>query len=87
MAEQTGPRSIRLSWTAPDPLGDTAGYIISYTTTGGSSDSETVSDGSTEETLLTGLQNGETYTISITATLEHFSSETVTADMTVGLRE
>ena len=63
MAVQTGPTSITVSWTPPDPLGDITGYIISYT-----SDSVTVSGGSTDMETLTGLQNGDTYTISIVAT-------------------
>ena len=73
MAVQEGPTSIRVSWSPPTPLGDTTGYRIYYS--GGSSDSVYVSDGSTDNYLLTGLQNGETYTISINGTSEHFLSE------------
>ena len=47
----------------------------------------TVSGGSTDNYLLTGLQNGDTYTISIVAISSSFPFESVTADMTVGLRE
>ena len=86
-AVQEGPTSIRVSWTPPSPLGDTTGYRIDYTSSNGSSDSVTVSGGSTDNYLLTGLQNGDTYTISIVATSDLFPSESVTADMTVGLRE
>ena len=43
------------------PSSGATGYTISYTG-GGSSDSVTVSGGSTDERLLTGLQNGATYT-------------------------
>ena len=64
MAVQAGLTSIRVSWT---PSSGATGYIISYTG-GGSSDSVTVSGGSTEERLLTGLVNGGVYTISIRAT-------------------
>ena len=74
-AVQEGPTSIRVSWSPPSPLGDTTGYRIDYTSSDGSSDSVTVSDGSTDNHLLTGLQNGDTYTISIVATTEHFFSE------------
>ena len=74
-AVQEGPTSIRVSWSPPSPLGDTTGYRIDYTSSDGSSDSETVSGGSTDNYLLTGLQNGDTYTISIVATTEHFFSE------------
>ena len=46
-----------------------------------------VSGGSTDNYLLTGLQNGDSYTISIVARSQHLSSENVTADMDVGLGE
>ena len=75
MAVQEGLTSIRVSWSPPTPLGDTTGYKIYYS--GGSSGSEDVSDGSTDNYLLTGLRNGESYTISIVAISRHFSSESV----------
>ena len=75
MAVQEGLTSIRVSWSPPTPLGDTTGYRIYYS--GGSSGSEDVSGGSTDNYLLTGLQNGESYTISIVATLQHLPSESV----------
>ena len=84
IAVQEGPTSISVSWT---PSSDATGYRIDYTGSDGSSDSVTVSGGSTGNYLLTGLQNGDTYTISIAATSDLFPSEGVTADMTVGLRE
>ena len=83
-AVQDGPTSILVSWSPPDPLGDTTGYRIDYTN-GSSSDSVTVDGGSTDSHTLTGLQNGATYTISIVATSQGLPSETVTADMAVGL--
>jgi uncharacterized membrane protein len=64
--------SVELTWSPPSPLGDTTGYRISYT--GASSSSETVTGGSTGSYLLTGLQTGETYSISIVATSAHFPS-------------
>ena len=83
-AVQDGPTSIIVTWTASS---DATGYRIHYTS---DSDSgiETVSDGSTETHTLTGLVNGETYTISMIATSSSsisLPSESVTADMTVGL--
>ena len=69
-AVQEGPTAIRVSWTPPTPLGDTTGYKIYYS--GGSSGSVEVSGGSTDNNLLTGLQNGASYTISIVGTSEHF---------------
>ena len=68
MTVQTGPTSIRVTWTPPSPLGDTTGYRISYTGGGGNSDSVDVDGGNTNSHSLMGLTNGETYTISIMST-------------------
>ena len=77
-AIQVGPTSINVSWTPPTPLGDTTGFIIYYTITDSSrSGSVNVTDGSTNEHTLTNLQNGDTYKISMIATSQHFSSNTV----------
>ena len=73
MAVQEGLTSIQISWSPPIPLGDTTGYRIYYS--GGSSGSVDVSGGSTDNYLLTGLQNGCIYTISIVATSQHLPSE------------
>ena len=78
-----------MSWTPPTPLGDTTGYIIYYTnddnTDSGSVD---IDSGSTVTHTLSDLQNGDTYTISIVATSSSdLPSESVLADMTVGLSE
>ena len=62
-AVQDGPTSIIVTWTPPSPLGDTTGYRISFT---GGSDVN-ITGASTESYSLTGLTNGETYTISIVA--------------------
>ena len=72
---QSDGTSVLLTWTPPDPLGDTTGYTISYT--GGSSGSETVSGGDTNSYTLTGLIRGEMYDISIVGTSAHISSESV----------
>ena len=61
-AVQDGLTSIRVTWTPPSPLGDTTGYRISFT---GGSDVN-ITGASTESYTLTGLTNGETYTISVT---------------------
>ena len=74
-AVQETQTSIHLYWTPPTPLGDTTGYIISYT--GGSSGSVTVSGGSIDNYLLTGLVMDSSYTISIVATSEHIPSDAV----------
>ena len=82
MAVQEGLTSIRVSWSPPSPLGDTNGYRIYY-----SGRNVDVSGGSTDDYLLTGLQNGESYTISIVATSQHLPSESIPADMEVMLGE
>ena len=82
---QDGPTSIRVTWTPPDPLDGITGYRIDYTSGGGSSDSQTVSGGNTMTHTLSDLTNGETYTISIVATSSALSSDTVMANMLVGL--
>ena len=85
MAVQEGLTSIRVSWNPPTPLGDTTGYRIYYS--GGSSGSEDVSGGSTYHQL-TGLQNGDIYTISIvtlaTTSSQLLPSDTVTVNIGLG---
>ena len=81
-ASQSGPTSITVTWT---PAVNATDYIIYYSTTGGgSSGSQTVSGGDTMTHTLTGLTNGETYTISIVATI-HFPSNNVFAQTNVPL--
>ena len=87
MAVQEDPTSIQVSWSPPTPLGDTTGYRIYYSGGSSGSGSKGVSGGSTDNDLLTGLQNGESYTISIVATSQHLPSESVEADMEVMLGE
>ena len=82
MAVQESPTSVRVSWSPPIPLGDTTGYRISYS--GGSSGSVGVSGGSTDNYLLTGLQNGVSYTISIAGISQHIASEVVEAEIKLG---
>ena len=87
-AVQDGPTSIRVSWTPPSALADTTGYRISFSGEG-NSDSVNVSGGDTNSyTLTTGLTNGETYTISIVGTSQHFFSDTTTTvEVTLSERE
>ena len=80
-AVQEGPTGIRVSWTPPTPLRDTTGYRIYYS--GGSSGSVDVSGGSTDNHLLTGLQNEASYTISIVGTSEHLPSDRVDHNITL----
>jgi len=54
---------------------------------GGSSGSEDVSGSSTDNHLLTGLQNGDSYTISIEGTSEHLPSDRVEYPSRIPLSE
>ena len=81
-AVQAGPTSITVSWS---PSSDATGYRIDYESSGGYGMVGVVG-GSTDMETLTGLQNGDTYTISIVATSDTgLPSESVPADMSVGL--
>ena len=82
MAVQEGPTRIRVSWSPRTTLGDTTGYRIYFS--GGSSGSVDVSDGSTDNYLLTGLQNSESYDISIVATSQHLPSMTIDMEVMLG---
>ena len=82
-AVQDGPTSIRVSWTEST---DATGYRIHYTSVSDSGN-ETVSNGSTETHTLTGLMNGETYTISVAATSNQLSSVGVAVDTSISLRK
>ncbi|CAI8033621.1 Receptor-type tyrosine-protein phosphatase delta [Geodia barretti] len=82
-AVQDGPTSITVTWTPPSPLGDTTGYRISFT---GGSDVD-IDGGSTNSYTLTGLTNGQTYTISIVATSEHLFGDATTFEITLSKRE
>ena len=84
IAVQTGPTSIRVTWTSPDPLDGVTGYRIYYTQ-GGTSDSRTVNDKTTNSLTLTGLTNGRMYTISILATSVYLVSGNVYSNMPVHL--
>ena len=80
IAVQEGPTAIQVSWSPPTPLGDINGYRIYYS--GGTSGSEGVIDGPGNKHLLTGLQNGDSYAISLVATSKYYlPSENTTAVM------
>ena len=63
MAVQEGLTSIRVTWTT---IKDSIGYRIYYSN-GNISGSVTISGGFTNNYLLTGLQNGRSFAISIVA--------------------
>ena len=87
---QEGFSSVRVSWSPPTPLGDTTGYRIYYR--GGSSGSvdvsggftDDVSGGSTDNHLVTGLQIGAGYTITLVATSQHLPSERIATSIELG---
>ena len=79
-AVQDGPTSIRVSWT---PSSDATGYMIHYTSSRGDSGSEDVSGGHSDSYTLTGLVKEDTYTISIMATSQVFSSSPITVELTL----
>ena len=85
MAVQESPTGVQVSWTPPNPLGNTTGYRIYYYS--GSNHSVQVNNGSTKSYLLTGLQNGASYNISIVATSEHFFSDYVIYPQLIHLSE
>ena len=80
-AVQDGPTSITVTWTPPSPLEGTIGYRISYAT---GSDVD-IDGGSTNSYTLTGLTNGQTYTISIVAMAPNRpTSSPIEAQVTLG---
>ena len=85
MAVQEGPTGIWVSWTPPTPLGDTTGYRINYS--GGSNGSMDVSGGFRDNHLLTDLQDGASYIISIMGTSEHLPSNRVDNQNSIPLSE
>ena len=76
-AVQDGLTSIIVTWTASS---DATGYRISYTSSGGDSGSVDVNG---DSHTLTGLVREDTYTISITATSQSFTSSPVTVEVTL----
>ena len=70
-AVQNGPTRVLVSW---GPSSGATGYRIQYDSTGGHSGSETIDGSDTVSWSLTGLQNGQTYTISVLATYQDLSS-------------
>ena len=81
-AVQEGLVSVRVSWSPPTPLGNTTGYRIYYS--GGSSGSVDVSGGSTDNHLVTGLQSGTGYTITVVATSQHLPSQRIATTLILG---
>ena len=79
-AVQSGLTSIRVSWT---PVDGSTGYMIFYNSTGGHSGNVIVEETTTSHTL-TGLYNGQIYSLSVSSMLHDLRSIRVYAN-TVGL--
>ena len=60
----------------PSPLGDTTGYTILYST-GNTTDSKEINGGRVSEAELTGLEEGEDYSIFLVGRSQHLPSEVV----------
>ena len=81
--KQIGPTSVMVSWDPPSPPGNTVGYRVSYNLS--TATDIDISDVSTTSTTLTGLENGNYYTISIVGLSEHFLSEMKNATIFLGM--
>ena len=66
-AVQETPTSIRISWSLSSSA---TGYMISYHSEGSNEMFVNINDGSTTYYLLTGLQSGTSYNVSIVATYD-----------------
>ena len=75
-------KSANLSWIPPSPLGDTIGYKVIFSAAAGSNGRENVPGGYNDSLLLTGLESGETYDISLVARSQHIPSGAITAQVT-----
>ena len=82
-AVQDGLTGIRVSWSPPTPLGATTGYSIFYSS-GNSSETVHISGGSSDNYLVAGLQNGQSYNISMIATSQYLPSDSLKTKATLG---
>ena len=81
-ALQETSTSILVSWSVPN---NATGYRINYRSTGGDGGNVSLSGDPTNNHTLTGLHNGETYTISISSESSLISSKSVTVPYDIGL--
>ena len=72
-ASQEGLTSVLVSWTPPQPLGQTIGYQIYYT--GPTSGNVSVDNVDSSSQVVTGLMNGELYQFFVAGRSEHLESE------------
>ena len=81
--KKVGPTSVRVSWDPPSPPGNTIGYRVSYNLS--IATDIDISDASNTSTTLTGLENGNYYTISIVGLSKHFQSDMKNATIYLGM--
>ena len=81
--ERTAPDTVRVVWSGPTGGARVTRYIIRYTESSGSVGTEAASAGS-NSTDITGLTDGETYTISVQARSGHLSGESEEMTITLG---
>ena len=88
-AFQESPTSVHVFWEVPEPIGQTTGYRIYYTSSSAtSSGSVLVDDPLTNNEFVHSLMNGETYTFSVAGRSIHLESEPSTAvNLPISLRK
>ena len=69
--------SLNVSWTSSTDVDSVTGYVIYYDGDDGSSGNVRVPGGSTDSYLLTGLQTGVSYSVSILTLSTHLPSQLV----------
>ena len=82
---QINATTLNVSWSPPTQLEDVTGYMIYYSGSDGKNGTASVSNGWTNSYLLTGLQTGVNYSVSIVALSQHLPSEVISA--TEGAKE
>ena len=88
-AFQESPTSVHVFWEVPEPIGQTTGYRIYFTSSSATaSGSVLVDDPLTNNEFVYGLTNGETYTFSVAGRSIHLESEPSTAvNLPISLRK
>ena len=73
--------TFNVSWSPPTPLEDVTGYMIYYSGSDGRVGNVSISNGWTDSYLLTGLQTGVKYSVSIVALSQHLPSNVTTVNI------
>ena len=82
-AVQVNSTSVHIHWIPPSPLNSTTGYNIYYYVEDRVSEGNliTVNNASADSFVLTGLQSGVKYTISLVATSQHLTSNPISTSL------